>query len=751
MSASARSLGNVINELYLHAWEHLAAARRAKSELADTWANLLDAGLAQESVVTDPDGSGRISVYAIWAPDSRDELTNVFRTCVGELWACLDSLVTESVAMFSILKRPRNPDRPRFFPMADSAETFDALLEDSCLDGVLKLHFDMVRDCQPFQQVPEDERVERFRAGLRQLLDWTHSLEDGSRIGAWVTPFEPQVHVVEPVRLLELEVLKPGDLDVERDVARYRLTNHVAGSKIYGQAGAYVDLAFPDGFIPHSDEDTFDSRLNLVIDVVERFAVSFAWLAGKAPGTKQLRLGPNHKAGASWIAASQSARRWANDELAALNDSDIGVGVVSDTEQLTLLVATANGVYERIIPDATPLRGHIKRGTAAERAVEEAAGTWGLPDFVMRSQVERKGRGVREVSDGLMVVGDRGVIVQVKSREADVSHPEREASWLAKHIISGAKQVNGTARWLSSKTTRMVNGRGRTIMIDGRTIEWVGAVIIDHPAPPTDFAIPEIHSRIPTLVLLRRDWEFLFGQLRSSRAVIDYLNRTSTSSTRLGGEPERYYELAAADAIAPPGEIDPSLKRLGTLRSVPLLPTAPAGSDDDEAHRMVRIMCEDIATTHIDSHTEEDRLRVLAAIDRLLVGHRTELGRLLLDGLQAAARTAPEGISWQFRTFRAGRGQEQLGFGVCSKFTEETRAAFTSWLLLRHHERGTVEPLADATSIGILLTPRADGLREWDTTMAEINGDPELSEQELGQYPSSGTPNTDYSGMADWP
>jgi hypothetical protein len=80
------------------------------------------------------------------------------------------------------------------------------------------------------------------------------------------------------------------------------------------------------------------------------------------------------------------------------------------------------------------------------------------------------------------------------------------------------------------------------------------------------------------------------------RAVIDYLARVSGSTGRLGAEPERYYELAAADANAEPSPPQhPAIAALGTQVSVPLLPAAPAGSDDDEAHGMVRIMCEEIA------------------------------------------------------------------------------------------------------------------------------------------------------------
>jgi hypothetical protein len=130
-----------------------------------------------------------------------------------------------------------------------------------------------------------------------------------------------------------------------------------------------------------------------------------------------------------------------------------------------------------------------------------------------------------------------------------------------------------------------------------------------------------------------------------------------------------------------------------------------------------------------------DRVRVLAWIDGLPVGHRTELGRLLLDSLRTARQHDRQDVTWLFRTFRPGGPDDvQLGFGVCSVFSEVTREAFRSWFLLRHHERGDVEPLIAATSVGVLLTPRRDGLRDWDTTMIAITGDPGLTDDELHRY-----------------
>lgn len=270
--------------------------------------------------------------------------------------------------------------------------------------------------------------------------------------------------------------------------------------------------------------------------------------------------------------------------------------------------------------------------------------------------------------------------------------------------------------------------------IDGPAIAWTGVVVIDHPNTPADHAVPAIESTIPVAVLLRRDWEFLFEQLRSTHAVVSYLARVGEPTEALGSEAERYYELAAADRAATPGEIHPALLGAGEPRSVPLLPTAPAGSDDDEAHGMVRMMLEDIANTVTEEDQYDALQKVLASLDSLPVGYRTELGRVLLDALVVARAAEPGPPLWQSRTFLAGADQDQLSFGVCSVFNETTNEYFLAWLQLRHHERCERLGTTDLTSIGVLLTPRNDGDREWDITMSGYHGDLELTDEELRQY-----------------
>ena len=376
LPSGSGTVDGVIAELYPEAWAHLGAARRAKAELALTWGALLADGLADFSVTNNPDGRGQIVAYADWPHGTQADLTVIFRTCLEELWASLDSLITESVAMFSILRQPRNPNASRYFPIADSVENFDALLAESCVDGILQLQFDMIRDCQPFEREPEDERIERFRFGLRQLLDWSNRLETGSQVSAWATPIAPQVHADAPAKLIHLEPQPPGELHEERLVARFALSEYTSRTTVTGQAGTYVDLAFPDGFDPRDPDDTFDRRLEFVIDIVTRFAVSFAWLATKAPGAKRIILGTNRDPAETWIEASCSPRRWTKRELDSLAHSDLGLGVVQDTSQLTLIVQTADGIYERMIrtrlpydrilsvalPQNTQLKTQLQRG-----------------------------------------------------------------------------------------------------------------------------------------------------------------------------------------------------------------------------------------------------------------------------------------------------------------------------------------------------------------------------------------------------
>lgn len=178
----------------------------------------------------------------------------------------------------------------------------------------------------------------------------------------------------------------------------------------------------------------------------------------------------------------------------------------------------------------------------------------------------------------------------------------------------------------------MVNGRDRTVPVKGDAYEWLAVFLLDHDCVAADMVTTWEPIGMPALARTRRDWDFLFDQLRSTTDVLDYLFRVADApAIALGDEPVRYCECAAADAAAPPAELDTELVGLGgTQFSTPLLPQVPAGSGETHAHLVLRFILEDVATSMLrKAVSESDRLIVFSDLDRLLVGIREQWGQLL--------------------------------------------------------------------------------------------------------------------------
>lgn len=253
------------------------------------------------------------------------------------------------------------------------------------------------------------------------------------------------------------------------------------------------------------------------------------------------------------------------------------------------MVETSGGILVRDIQSASPVRDDLPHGDAAEVATRDAAAVWGMPDFVYRPARLAVGSGSREIGDGTLIVGDRGVVIQVKGREGETGDDDRERRWLTKHVASGLRQAHGTIRNLRRTTVQMTNGRGRTFPVDGRGIRWFAVVVVEHPWVPDDFTPPVEQQRNPSLVVVRRDWEFLFEQLKSTFAVVQYIERVAGEPSELGAEVLRYYQLAQADEAATPGEIDARILGSGGRQfSAPLLPMlAAATGDDARPHTLV--------------------------------------------------------------------------------------------------------------------------------------------------------------------
>ncbi|WP_138896515.1 hypothetical protein [Streptomyces chryseus] len=405
-----------------------------------------------------------------------------------------------------------------------------------------------------------------------------------------------------------------------------------------------------------------------------------------------------------------------------------------DPTALTLIIDTPSGPHMRRIPPALPLPAHIEHGTAAE----EAAATWGLPDFVFQQAGHAiKGSGRREQGDRLLLAGRRGAAVQVKARTIKPKPDALEVNWIQKVAAKAMSQAKGSVRQLHLVPADMVNGRGRVMRVDGNDYEWIAVFLLDHPGVPQGTVATWQPIGMPSIALTRRDWDFLFDQLRSTTAVLDYLFRAAAEPPiPLGEEPVRYYEFAAADAAAPPKEIDTDLVGPGgTLFSTPQLPQAPAGDDGTRAHLMMRIMLEDIALSPLDGHlAEANRYTVLSDLDRLPVGARAEWGRLLIDMLEDVPDVPDEHVKWRFRRQLDEGGTRQLIVGAATRFAREIQASFSAYVQLRHHEvTSRTGRTMESSTLGVLMTPR-DGVRPWDTSTVRVHGDLQLSEEELKVY-----------------
>jgi hypothetical protein len=215
---------------------------------------------------------------------------------------------------------------------------------------------------------------------------------------------------------------------------------------------------------------------------------------------------------------------------------------------LFIQIDTPAGIYLRTIRPASLLPTDVTPGDAAERSTRNAAAYWGLPDFVFRPTLLHRKSGTRELGDAIVMVGDRAACIQVKARTKYSNNDDRERAWLDKQIADAIRQAAGTIRSLRlAGSTALTNERGRSVQIEADRWSWMSVVIVDHPG------LGRYLPKGDAVVLLRRDWEFLFSQLKSTYAVLEYLERVGRGGSHvvLDDEPVRYHQLAIADLKAP--------------------------------------------------------------------------------------------------------------------------------------------------------------------------------------------------------
>jgi hypothetical protein len=591
-------------------------------------------------------------------------------------------------------------------PLTATAAEFTALIPNGQLLG---LRPDQVRVLEKFQPFASGSESAQFIGAHMQHL-----------AGA-----------LERATLLSVDTEPDGPLAAARPLIKFRVDPPEAAPEVQIRPNVALDPIFETAPWPTELDDNLQRRTARIL-VLARHLIEALERSVSTPTFIQQfgridDVAPVAPAGV-WKPVAFDSKEQKAEVLECLTGSDLNLGSIrADDGSYTLLRFENGQVMGREIPEATPPEPSMPLGTGTELAALGAAARWGLPDFVYRPITIPKGSGFREIGDGTLVSGRRGITLQVKAREGATGNAAREASWLQKKAGEGLRQAHGTIRMLTEHDLMLTNFRDREVPLHGDEIEWAPVIILDHPSPPSGVT-PQREPDLQGLILTRRDWEFLWDQLRSVTAVIEYAHRVADDDRiELATEVARYFDLADRDERATPTPMEPWMVEVGATQiSGPTLPRDPADTTDVVGHSMFRRILSDVAATEFGGD-EVTRLDVLSLIDQSWVGHRAELGRTLLRRIDDCALAPADTLRAQHRITFVDGGKLQLSFSVYSHFTGYHRQIFEAWVL---HRRQTFLQQSGATgpnypwTVAVLLTPRPEGDRLWDTTVLATDGEP---------------------------
>ena len=677
-----------------------------------------------------------------------------------DIKAALDACV---LAAANTVCRPIGLVEPEIhqMPLLATASEFDSLHERGQLRGLRPDQVRALRLLQPFTERLEAESsrtiaraLAHLAAGLEARTAWEASQGDRSLFTAWASEADPTPAGADRLRIEETEIDPAGPLHQPKRLARFTLHEDSSGASFAGDPNVSFDVILNTEPWPDDPDDNFSQRSQRLV-VITRHLIEGLERSVSDPYRVNLLRAldqnfPEEKVD-TWLPVKFNSVEEEAEVRAAVAESERSLAIYLNGDGTLVYMRIAeNGVVTgRQVAPARDLLSTNQDGSAVEEATRAAAGRWGLPDLVLRPKVFAKGSGIRELGDGTILAGPRGISLQVKARGVTGDTPEKAAKWMLKNAAHGLRQARGTIRTaLLNPAVELTNLRGRAVTIRGKSVAWIPVVVIDHPDPPPTGVIPAPDPNGPSVVLTRRDWEFLWNQLRSATAIVDYLHRVAEEEEplELGAESNRYLDLAEKDADAPPAKLPDWIpEKDASPTKLPVLPYDPAPSPDLFGYAIFQQILEDIASTDFTGD-ETDRITLLSHIDRVPVGERAELGRLLLRRLARCAEEAPNGHRMDHRIMYINQGSLQLTFTTMSQLTDYHTEIYRSWLLLRRQDfltkSGAQGPIYPWT-VGTLLTPRSDGPRPWDTTTIATNGPPAYDATEYARLTKTFRPNVD--------
>lgn len=723
--------------LFFAARGRLAQALAARDRMNVAWnaGTRADDGTFDAWVESRNDGTRELWSTFELLDEHGTALENAAREFVTHLRAALDECVLATANATSRWgMADHNTHR---MPLCRDPDEFENLPNN----GKLKLlRPDQIRAIRQLQPFATGTRGRDFIGRhMTHFLNLIEAHERGAAMyGVWADRGTPEFQTPDGVTITDLIVDDPGVATPVKRVATYRVDPADRADEVSVNPMTSFDAILNADPTPDNPDDNASARTQVLlllarrlIEGLERSTATSSLLERFGPLDELMPIETNDE----WMPIhfdDPADEQQARDMVAA---SELGRATYrAPGGYLMFLKADETGrIVGREIPAAAPPPSTgDTHGLAIEHATRAVGARWGLPDFVLEPAVVKKGSGVREYPDGTIVSGSQGIALQVKARETSGDTVQRATNWLTKKAKDGLSQARGTIRTTLGKSdVTLKNLRGRPITFNGRTIDWLPVVILDHPDPPGISIEPD--GKGPHVVLLRRDWEFLWYQLRSAAAIVGYLHRVAEEgSVELGTETYRYFELAHKDANAAPTPLPEWLHDTDAQSTDgPLLPADPAPASDEAGHAVFHAILEDIASSPFDGD-EADRLHLLALIDRFAVTNRAELGRTLLRRLDHCAAARPGEMRAQHKIAYVDDSRIQLIFTVMGQLTVADRDYFRVYALHRRQlflrSSGAQGPVLPWT-VAVALTPRWDGRRPWDTTVIATNG-PELYDDE---------------------
>lgn len=733
------SLGSSLGppRLFVAARGHLRQAQEARTNLIETW-NAISEERAFGTWIEIQSDSNRELWCSFAVPDDvRNRLemscTQFVESIKRALDTCILSTATATYGLGGLVIRDDHT-----MPMCSSDSQFEESVEAGRLAGLRPDQVDVVRRFQPFA----DGGNGYVGHHVAHLAAATAALAAGHRLfTAWAGTASPQTLLPPGVELIETLIDAPGTLTAPKRLAVFRLLPADSAVEFLVRAGTPFDPILDVPPWPASSDDNCSARSSALLTLTDKFIDALERSANAGVRVDELvALEESAPATptAAWLPVHFDESAAESEVRAAIQQSDRGMATYRmPNGSLTYLRLDAGQVIGREIGAASALAPGGEFGPAVEDATRAAAARWGLPDFVLSPRVVAKGSGIREIGDGTILSGRRGIALQVKARNVCEDSPERAAKWLMKNSRDGLRQARGTIRTtLGGTRVTLTNLRKRDIEVAGAFVSWIPVVVLDHPNPPLG-VIPDPDPKGPCVVLTRQDWEFLWAQLRSSTAIVDYVHRVAEEAPiELGAETNRYFDLADRDWAAPPNPVPDWVDSAGGESShLPTLPKDPADSADELGHEVFQRILEDIAATQFTGD-ETRRVQVLSLVDQVAVAARADLGRLLLRRMIKCASAAEHEFRLEHRLMYVNDGELHLSFTTMTLLTGYQRHLFQTWVLHRRQRfldaskaQGPVWPW----TVGVLLTPRFSAGRLWDTTTIATNGPPHFDEAEYGR------------------